>query len=401
MHRGFSVFVGLLYAVGALIFLVSNSIILGQFGYKFGHGEVAKWLFAAVAGSVPWMLAPHLHVMAAKRRAYGKRRWLSGLFGMIPFLVIYVIFVGYNVLGGTGATAFARTEVAEERKFVIKDTERIEQQRAALKSQLDAVPQHRPKETVAPLIEAHKKHRFWTATGECKDELTSKAQRNYCAEYLQLQAEIASAGRGDELLQKITDLDSKLGDTKRQVSEADPQVAFLTNLTKLSQDQVLMILLLATPLILEIGALYWGKQALEILNIHIHIDTPQEIIPPSRRLAAPSVARTMAIADVAEAVQFRPLESAGVLANDDPAFQRVVYDRFWAECTRPLASSRSNVVDLYSTYRSFCSRPNNRVQPYDLDTFLRFAGDRRTVSQAGVTWILGIVIADPLREAAE
>lgn len=397
----FSKCVGWLYAIVALIFLVANSVILGMFGYKFGHGEWGKILFAVVAGSVPWALAPHLHVMAAKRRTFGKRQWFRGAMGTIPFIVIYILFVAYNVLGGTGATAFARTEAADERHHVIGETKRLEDQRTALKSQLDAITKHRPKDAVEAFLNKTKLHPFWRATDECRSEITNKSRRNYCAEVDTLIAEKASAVKAESLLTQIAGIDAKLGDSKRSVSQSDPQVEFLRGMTGLSDQQIMMILLLATPLILEAGALYWGKQALELLGVHIHIEQADPIIPPQRRLASPDRMRMAMTAAGVEPIQLLPDEQRGKLPEADPAYQRAIFERFWAELTRPLPNGRESAVAVYQTYRAFCDAPANRCPTLDFSSFARMSGERGilTIETAGVVWWLGFLVTDPMRAA--
>lgn len=395
----FSKCVGWLYAIIAVIFLVANSVILGMFGYKFGHGEWGKLLFAVVAGSVPWALAPHLHVMAAKRRNYGKRQWFRSALGTIPFIVIYVLFVAYNVLGGTGATAFARTEAADERHHLIGETKRLEDQRTALKGQLDSISKHRPKDAVEAFLNKTKLHPFWRATDECRAEITNKSRRNYCAEIDTLIAEKASATKAETLLDQIAGIDAKLGDTKRSVSQSDPQVEFLRAMTGLTDAQIMMILLLATPLILEAGALYWGKQALELLGIHIHIESPEPVVPVSRRLAPPDKMRSAMAAAGVEPIQLLPDEQRGALPTVDVALQRAILERFWAEMTRPLANGRESAVAVYAAYRAFCGHPSNRCAPLDFDSFARASGERGipTIETAGVVWWLGFLVTDPMR----
>lgn len=397
----FSKCVGWLYAIVAVIFLVANSVILGMFGYKFGHGEWGKLLFAVVAGSVPWALAPHLHVMAAKRRTFGKRQWFRGILGTIPFIVIYVLFVAYNVLGGTGATAFARTEAADDRKHMIGETKRLEDQRTALKGQLDAISKHRPADAVEAFLNKTKLHPFWKATDECRSEITNKSRRNYCAEIDTLIAEKASAIEAKALLAKIADIDVKLGDSKRSVSQSDPQVEFLRSMTGLTDEQVMMILLLATPLILEAGALYWGKQALELLGVHIHIETVEAVIPPARRLAPPDRMRMAMAAAGVEPIQLLPDEQRGKLPEADPSLQRAIYERFWAEMTRPVPNGREGAIAVYRAYQSFCDHPSNRCPPVDFATFARMSGERgiETLELAGVVWWLGFLVTDPMRAA--
>lgn len=239
----FRYLIGAMYALIACIFLAVNSWVLGSFGFKWSHDEWTKIGFALIGGAIPWGLAPILHVAAAKRRAYGGNGFMGFLRGvqtMVPFLLIYTIFVGYNLLGGTGATAFSRAEVQDEREHVIDETGRLKQQRAALQKALDGIPTHRATDSLGPLIEAHKKHRFWVATSECGDnELKSRAHRNYCAEYLQMQAERANATKADQLMVEIEAVDARLNETKRAVSKTDPQIAFLAELTGADKKTIL------------------------------------------------------------------------------------------------------------------------------------------------------------------
>jgi hypothetical protein len=404
--------VGWMYALIAIIFLSVNSYVLGSFGYKFAHDQIAKYGFALVAGSVPWAMAPHLHVMAAKTRMLrmmtGKptiwRRvttlWRSFI-GMIPFIIIYVLFVGYNVLGGTGATAFQRQELNDERKHAADDNTRTEQRRKALQDQLNGIPKHRPKDAIQPLLEATKLHRFWIRTNECTD-VTAKQSRDFCAEVLGLRAEMANADKADKLLTELKGLDDKLSDSKAPTTAEDPQIAFLADFTGAKPRDVFFVLLLSTPLILEVGALLFGKQALELLNVHLVMEPAETVIPPTHHLPpprSPRPTRLQATSIITPSPDGAPPAAIhGSLAGEDHELQVAVYERFWADCTRRMPGGKEPVTAVYAAYRGYCAAPQNGVMPLPFADFARRAGDHveRTSTIGTTTWLCGFVMSEPM-----
>lgn len=397
-----------MYAVIAVIFLTVNSYVLGAFGWKFAHDPVAKYGFALVAGAVPWALAPHLHVMAAKNRMLramnhgGRWRWLAALrrswrslVGMIPFVVIYVLFVSYNVLGGTGATAFQRQELSDERKHAASSVARTEARRKALQAQLDGIPKHRPRDAVTPLLEATKLHRFWDRTQECTD-VTAKASRNFCADVLSLKAELANGERADKVLAELKQLDEKLSENHGPTTAEDPQVAFLSNMTGMAPEHILFVLLLATPLILEAGALYWGKQALELLNVHLEMQPHHSMVQTYALAGQPIPLTPAALPSAATATAID-----GHLSGEDAELQAAVYERFWADCCRPMAGGMLAATTAYGAYRSYCGRRENNVIPLSFSEFLKRASARvsNTSTVAGVVHLCGYVLAEPMGDA--
>lgn len=395
---------GGLYAVIALIFLSVNSYILGKFGYKWGQSEYEKLGFALVAGAVPWALAPHLHVMAAKQRqmtALGGRRRLAAairrqirtITGLIPFLVVYVVFVGYNVLGGTGATAFSRAEVQGQREHVIDETARLKKQRKALEDQLAGIPPHRPPDAVQPILASTLLHPFWKATGQCAEgQVLNKNRRDYCAEVGKLKAEIANAERADKVNADIKAIDAKLNEERRAVSTVDPQVAFLASVSGYSQDSILVLLLLATPLVLEIGALYWGKQAMDLLGAHLELHPIPEVMPPTHQLPPPVKPLTTVRGE--DALPRLLTSTPGFLVGDDPRQMTAVLHEFWARRTRRQDGVQVPETTLYEHYRSMCAE--RTVASYPIETFRRLSAERvpSTVMINGALWYCHILHTD-------
>lgn len=398
--------VGGMYAIVAIIFLCANSYILGAFGHKFAHDDMAKLLFAVVAGAVPWALAPHLHVMAARNRAVlaaagGRKTFGAAIkrnvrmfLGMIPFLGIYVLFVGYNVLGGTGATAFSRAQIQDERQHVVDDTARKSEQRRNLQKQLDGIPKHRAPDAVEAELKATRLHPFWARTENCKEgSVRNKAQRDYCSEIGRLEAEIRNGKEAKALTEKIEALDTKLEAPARAISSTDPQIAFLSNVTGLNQGQVLIILLLATPLILEAGALYWGKQALELLGMHLEMAPMVDIVPPSRQIA-PVASRSQVRALLAAAEdrgEMRTVITPGPQFGADPRQMRAILDEFWGRRMRRMEGSQVPELTVFEHYRSLCAE--RAVAPFSLEQFRNLSASAipSTVIINGAVWYAHLV----------
>lgn len=385
----FRYLIGGLYAVIAIIFLSVNSYVLGSFGYKWSHDPATQWGFAMIGGAIPWGLAPILHVAAAKRRAFGYSGLYSmfrGTMSMIPFLIIYTLFVGYNVLGGTGATAFSRSQIQDEREHVIDETARLKKRREAKQTELDDIPAHRPADAVASLMQAHRKHRFWSTTNECGDnEIKSKAQRDYCAEYFKLDAEMKASARAAVLQKELDAVDADLNKPQRAVSKTDPQITFLADLTGADKKHILFVLLLATPLVLEAGALYWGGLALELLGIRLNIAHEDVLPPPARR-------RLAADSDVVDVGQ--PI-ALGTLSGEDRAMQMAVLEAFLTDCLRHAAGAQEAEGKLMSAYINYAASRN--VLPVDKSTFRKVTAQRvRYITTVGeTTYYCGVTLCDP------
>jgi hypothetical protein len=316
--------------------------------------------------------------------------------GMIPFVIIYILFVGYNVLGGTGATAFQRAEINDERKHAASDVARTEARRKALQAQLDGIPKHRPKAAVEPLIEKTKLHPFWRNTSECTDQITNKGRRNFCAEIETLKAELASAAKADTLLDELKGLDDKLSQNHGPTTAEDPQGAFLSDMTGMRPDHILFILLLATPLILEAGALYWGKQALELLNVHLemqphHTQVQAYALPGQPIPLTPAALPTAATATAID----------GHLSGEDAELQAAVYERFWADCCRPMAGGMLAAVTAHDAYVSYCRKRENFTSPLTFRDFMQRASTRvsNTSTVQGTMYLVGYVLAEPMGDA--
>jgi hypothetical protein len=99
----------------------------------------------------------------------------------------------------------------------------------------------RPEATVRAEIEKHKTGRAWSASSECS-EIGGKAQREFCAQYQTLVAELGSSQQVGRLDKRIEDLVSK-SDTAIEnnvsvTSEADPAAASIAMATGATQRAV-------------------------------------------------------------------------------------------------------------------------------------------------------------------
>lgn len=375
----FRIAVGIMYTMIAAIFLAANSYILAGFAAKWAaHDQWSKWLSMAVAAAVPWGIALLPHILAAEARSYGKRAKLKIAGMWFAGLAFYVIFIGYNLIGGTGQVAYTRQEEADTRSSIVDDNQRLKHLLKTKTDALAAIPAHRPPDAVKPLIEAHTKHPFWARTQECRD-VANRKQRDYCGELFKMQAEVANATSGEKLRAEIEKLTAELGKEGRRVSKGDdPQITFLATLTGWNREIIIFILLLSTPVILELGALYWINKALRLLGVHLVLDHV-EIVPPSRRLAPPRSPSQMShLLSAADGGQLQahpsPLASLQGRLAGDAAQQFEVLESWWRDCTRHADGQSTAERRLYEDYRNFCAK--RLSAPLLLEKFRELLADK-------------------------
>lgn len=394
--RWFRYLVGAMYIVIAVIFLAANSYILAGFAAKWAaHDQWSRWLSMAVAGAVPWGVALLPHILSAEAKSYGKRAKLKVALMWFAGIAFYITFVGYNLIGGTGQVAYTRQEEADTRASIVDDNRRLSQLLKVKQDQLAAIPAHRPPDAVRPMIEAHEKHSYWRTTDNCKD-VNNRKQRDYCGEYFKMQAEVANSVAADKVRTEIERLTVELGGTKRRVSKGeDPQIAFLAGLTGWNREAIVFMLLLATPAILELGALYWINKALRLLGVHLVLE-PIEVVPPARRLAPPS-----AMAQVLSAVDGgtlqphpNPLQAMQGFLPANTAQQFEVLEEFWRVRARHADGQSTAERTLYEHYRSLCA--TRLSAPLALEKFreLSAAKVQATIEMAGALYYANVVLCD-------
>lgn len=399
----FRVICAVVCAVIAFVFLSINTLMLGRFGFKQGADEIEQWAQAIIAGTIPWALALLPFILLSTwvpghwhtdRR--GRTKWRRGRPGLatVGACALYAVLVGVNFVGGIGVMATARQHVAGKAHDAAGEEVRLNESRGRLSKELDGIGKHRPADEVAALISRQQQHQFWRATGNCKDQLSSRAHTRYCAEYDVLQAELARARKGTEIRQQLTLVDAQLANPIRtEMIAADAQNIVLARNLGMDVQRVRDLLPLMWPVLLELGSMLMAYFSLKLFRISHRslVDVPvSHYTPPARQLTAePSQIRR-----VLEVLPNPPTGTRGSLDGEDPVRQRAAYDAFWSLRMRRTESGQVAEGVIYEHYQTFCAQRS--VAPFDLPTFRKYSSERvpHTTMIGGVTWWCNVAVSD-------
>lgn len=406
---------GAMCAVIAIAFLTVNTVMLGRFGYRMGHDEIESWMQAVIAGSIPWVLAllPFILMMTwiparmiMDRRGRMRRRRGRPSFATLAAAVLYIVFVATNFVGGIGVMAVARQSVHGKAQQADGEGKRLEDSRARLVKQMDAITKYRPQDELASLISRHQQHRFWKDLNGCdkgSDLIRSRSHRDYCVAYDSLVAEQSRAKRGDELTAQIANLDALLSNPQRtELIANDAQASVIAKNFGMDEDRVRLMMPLMWPVLLELGSMLLAYFALKLFRVSHHslIDMPEGAQPihSLRQLEAPGSAYGGRSGSRGQPLDVEPIPlQAHTVAtpSEDPHRQRAVFDEFWGHRVRRSESAQTPESVIYTHYRGMCAE--HLVVPYTIETFQRMSAEHirnRVIEMAGVRRYIGLVPTD-------
>lgn len=390
--------IGVLIALIGSVALTANSYLLGS-GALHWAGEHDLWQRMSLASGgavVPWMLAVVPLLFVTVHGNFFARNRQRGL-----IIVLWLVFFFYNFLMGTSNIAQLRETRVATHRHDVETVEALRDRRSTLRSQLAAVPEHRPAETVQRLLEAEKTSRRWTWTESCTDA-TATASRAFCDNYRRLEAELEAAKAAAGLNAEIAALDTRIAKaapTTAANTSADPFVDFAAEITGLAEKWVRVLLAMATPVILEIlGASCW-KYAASLFGWDLQLAVAPNRRPPTNSgLLGYSGPHTAMQGSVATLPAGTPLPSQ--IAN--LTRQRDFADWFLSNCTRLIAEGSLPEVVWYDHYREVCERHND--QPLVVDSFRRLVrkkfGPENVKQINGEVYYLGFLPLVPKEVAA-
>ncbi len=340
----------------AILFLTINSIILARGAGRWAVSSWDAFSYMLIAGTVPWIIAlmPFLFAVTWKR---GRRMGRPTLWSLV-MLGVWLIFVGYNVLGAGGAVNFTRTDVLATRKHDASRAAETAQERARLVALRDAIPSTtRPAALLRPLLEAEQAKPAWEWTERCREPRTG-SQRKFCGAYAALASELGAAEELDRLTAQIAALDRQATGTGL-VDVVDPAAAFWTYWTGAQVETVQAVIPLATPIVLEIGSMVFLSFALLLAGFRGHRDVlfnevPRSIAHPAEQGEA-AAGQTGATLTPALPPPFRDPVSRG----------RELAAWFFSECTRPVLSGGLPEDRWYALYAEQCERSNDKPIPLE------------------------------------
>lgn len=411
----FRIFCGGLCLLLALIFLVANTAILGRYGYKSGLDQFEAIIHMLVAGSVPMALALMPFFLAAtwrpgywveKPRLFRRgtrQKWVRGRpnpMVVVGFL-LYGVFIAFNFMGAIGSIAHQKSQVVDDREGHKSDATRWKEARKRKVEELDQLvrtrntrfKQNRPSSAIQAEIDGAKVHAFWSQTSGCEaGKATQKQHARYCGSVAGWKQELSLAEQIERLQQDVDDLDRKLASPEARIASADPQGEVIAGyLNFLSKDAAWKPehVRYAQPLVwfalLELSCMFLFAMALRFFRVS-HVELRDE--SPRREPMPISLPAPVLIAE--------PSAISGTLGTASPELQAAVYQRFWSDCTRRMEGAKESVTSLYAAYRAYCARPDNAVAPFAFPEFVARAGELPTSTVAGTTFVVGVVIAEPM-----
>lgn len=347
--------VGVVVAILGTVALSANSYLLGNGAIRWAH-EHDVWERAALASggaAVPWLLAivPMLFAVVAVEAGWLSRQGQRGL-----ILLLWAIFFFYNFMMGTSNIAKLREDTVATAQHNTDTLDAKKDRRRTLRTELDGIPPHRPAGSVEPLLQAQRGHPRWASTSECAD-ITTRASRDFCDGYKQLESELAAARAADEITAKITELDEVIGMAPPTTdAKADPFVDTVSDNTGMAPKSVRVLLSMLTPFILEVmGAACW-KLATILFGWSLR----------STESASGGWQASPALLYSPDAINRAPVVSLAALTRG-----RQIAEWFWRECARPLAAGSMLEREWYESYCEICRRQND--VPLSVEGFRRIA----------------------------
>lgn len=353
---------GSLAVIAGTIFLICNATILYRGAQRFGHDAVDQLVFGCAAAVVPFAIAimPELIGETHKRSFFNIVR---PTIGTVALIVVWVVFVAYNLANGSGVIGLAREEQVASRSKETSDMEDMRNRRKRLIEQRDALPKHRPADTTAKLIDAEKFKRQYIDSGACADA-RNKAQRETCKAIELLESEKATGDAAKQLDTEIAVLDGKIASHGPSLASADPQTDLISDATGWGKERIKLWLPASTPIVLELGGAFFWHLGFSTLGWRVRRRadengpaTPQEA-PPAPFNPAPLISP-----EVARRPQAASVESL--------TGRRKLAEWFFTNCTRPVSAGSMKEAEWYQSYCEICERSGD--QPLPVESFRRIA----------------------------
>lgn len=362
--------VGAVFALIGSIALAANSYLLGNGAIRWAHEHDMWERMALAAGGavVPWLLAlwPMLFAIVAAASGFFSK------FGQrVLILLLWVVFFFYNFMMGTSNLATLREEKVATINQAANTLGDKRKSRDNLQKQLDGIPQHRPAEQVAPLIQGEQLKRWYANSGECSDPKT-RDQRAGCQNLEVLKGELGAAQTADRLIAQITNLDAQLASAPAVSKDsADPFVMEAAAATGFTERTVRVVLAMATPFILEItGASCW-KIAIVLFGWSLKSD------------GNGSNTRTEAVFNSAPLMSPEKANASPVASFEALTRQRQLAEWVFRECARPVAGAPLSEAEWYEFYVDLCRRQKDA--PLPVEAFRRIASRNKgmTIQDVG------------------
>jgi len=241
-------FIGVCGVGAALALLGVSAAMNWRFGYSLGKTPLDGIIYGTASAAADCLKAvvPFFFFGAIRRKAWSRA---------IAAAIVGVVVTGYSLFSAFGHAAQNRSETTGHRAVDGKIYQALSADLKRAQDQFSWVPPHRPTAMVSGEIDGLKIQRHWLLTQECVS-INSKAAREFCTKYHELNAELGTGRQADELAARIADIQRNLERFQGTSAEqaADPQAAFLGELLGLTVQQVQLALTVFVAVLLEVGS---------------------------------------------------------------------------------------------------------------------------------------------------
>jgi hypothetical protein len=333
-----------------------------KFGFSLGRTELDGQILGAASAAADCFkaLIPFFFFAAVRNRMWSQAAAAA---------VVWVVVTGYSLTSALGHAALNRADTAGQRATEAQSYTDARADLERAKSQLGWVPQHRPAATVQGELDSLKTRREWTWSNACTD-VRNKTNRDFCQEFHGLTSELASAQQAAALETRIAGIQARMTGSKGKgvaMSDADPQVKVIADLTGLSRDQIVMGLTVLVAILLEVGS-----------SFGMYVAFAQWRVYDQRAPHAPSMASLQTPARPVETGVPAALPKARPGANDNRSLPKLVapetdVERFYKERIETQEGSSLTATALYEDYCAWCEE--QQKEPLALPTFGREFGE--------------------------
>lgn len=232
----------------AVAFMALSATINWRYGHSVGRDEADQLIYAAIslAADLAKAITPFFFAYASKNRR------------LIPACAsasFWIVCTAYSLSSAAGFAEVNRAEQTGGLATKKSDHEALNSELMRKQSQLNALGTNEPPAVVEQKLAQLRLSSRWASSQECSDA-TVRESRNFCAEYLALEAMRQKGLAGLNLEKEIAALRTRVATLAgaAEVGEADPRAGFLVRLTGWSAIRVQTGYSILLIVVLEIGS---------------------------------------------------------------------------------------------------------------------------------------------------
>jgi hypothetical protein len=232
--------------------------------------------------------------------------------------IAWLFAIGISVTAALASLLQDQAQVMKDSQATSRVLSNAEADATRIRGELAGISEKRSPAAIKAEIAAHKQHKRWTSTIQCTDATVPESYE-YCQAYNRLHADLATAGRRDELLAQLDTATASITATPEKANGPSDHLATLTGGDKIMIASVFSTFVsIAQLVILEFLATFSGDAGATIRNA---INAMRRNRPAKRPLPIATPVQQVATAAPKRATKAYYLER---LAKESPHFAEKV-----------------------------------------------------------------------------